>query len=147
MPTEADQQSKGFMFVTLNNPAEAQAFQRAMHDLKFDKRHTFRVIPFTDVDKFENLDETYQEPPKEDWKPRVSSRVPAAPRNCVALADLLALAMQEHFRAWLADPAGRDQFVMYRGDDVQIAWNNRNGAHDVAHERSVRRATDTLIRL
>lgn len=71
MPTEADQQSKGFMFVTLNNPAEAQAFQRAMHDLKFDKRHTFRVVPFTDIDKYEDLEETYKEPPTEEWKPRV----------------------------------------------------------------------------
>lgn len=72
MPVESDQQSKGYMFVTLNNPTEAQQFQRAMHDLKFDKRHTFRVVPFTDIDKYENLDETYVEPPKEDWKPRVS---------------------------------------------------------------------------
>ncbi|ORY91635.1 translation initiation factor eIF-3b [Leucosporidium creatinivorum] len=112
MPTESDGQSKGFMFVTLNNPTEAQAFQRALHEFKFDKRHTFRVVPFADVGNYEQLEETYVEPPTEEWAPR------------------------EHFRAWLADPAGRDQFVLYRGDDVQIAWNNKGGAQEIAHERS-----------
>ncbi|KAM0788764.1 hypothetical protein ACM66B_002855 [Microbotryomycetes sp. NB124-2] len=112
MPTDDNQQSKGFMFITLNNPTEAVVFQRAMHDLKFDKRHTFRVVLLSEVDKFEQLQEEYVEPPKEEYKPR------------------------EHFRAWLADPAGRDQYVMYRGDDVQVAWHSRKGQPEIAHERS-----------
>ena len=72
MPTESDQQSKGFMFITLQNPTGAQVFQRAMHDLKFDKRHTFRVVLLSEVDKFEHLQEEYVEPPKEEYAPRVS---------------------------------------------------------------------------
>lgn len=76
MPTESDGQSKGFMFVTLANPTEAQQFQRALHDFKFDKRHTFRVVPFADVGNYEQLEETYVEPATEEWAPRVSS--PAA---------------------------------------------------------------------
>ena len=72
MPTEADGQSKGFMFITLANPTEASVFQRALHDFKFDKRHTFRVVPFADVGNFEHLEEEYVEPPSEEWQPRVS---------------------------------------------------------------------------
>lgn len=72
MPTESDGQSKGFMFVTLANPTEAQQFQRALHDFKFDKRHTFRVVPFADVGNYEQLEETYVEPATEEWAPRVS---------------------------------------------------------------------------
>lgn len=78
MPLESDEQSKGFMFVTLNSVPEAVAFQRALHDYKFDKRHTFRVVLLSDVDKYEQLEETYAEPPKEEWKPRVRSAFPSA---------------------------------------------------------------------
>ncbi|SCV70944.1 BQ2448_3706 [Microbotryum intermedium] len=111
-PLETDAQSKGFMFITLANPTEALAFQRAMHDFKFDKRHTFKVVPFSQVQKYEQIPEDYAEPPAEEWVPR------------------------EHFRSWLADPAGRDQLTLYAGDDVQIVWNNRNGNHEPAHQRT-----------
>ncbi|GAA6061251.1 hypothetical protein JCM10212_000692 [Sporobolomyces blumeae] len=112
MPTDKDGQSKGFMFITLENPTEAQAFQRAMHGLAFDKRHTFSVIPFTEVESYTTLTEEYQEPAKEEWAPR------------------------EHFRAWLADPAGRDQLILYQGDDLRVAWANKTGVAETAHERT-----------
>lgn len=72
MPTDASGNSKGFMFVSLENPTEANSFQRAMHGLAFDKRHTFSVVPFTEVDSFNDLQEEYQEPEEEEWAPRVS---------------------------------------------------------------------------
>ncbi|GAA6004660.1 hypothetical protein JCM11491_002184 [Sporobolomyces phaffii] len=112
MPTDEAGNSKGFMFVSLENPTEALAFQRAMHGLAFDKRHTFSVVPFTEVDSFTNLEEEYKEPEAEEWAPR------------------------EHFRAWLADPAGRDQLILYQGDDLRVGWAGKTGVADVAHERS-----------
>ncbi|GAA5892012.1 hypothetical protein JCM5296_004661 [Sporobolomyces johnsonii] len=112
MPTDEQGQSKGFMFITLANPTEAQAFQRALHGHAFDKRHTFSVVPFTEVDSYADLDEEYKEPEKEEWAPR------------------------EHFRAWLADPAGRDQLILYQGDDLRVAWTTKAGVTDTAHERS-----------
>ncbi|GAA6005478.1 translation initiation factor eIF3 core subunit b [Rhodotorula paludigena] len=112
MPTDESGQSKGFMFISLANPTEAQAFQRAMHGHAFDKRHTFSVIPFTDVDSYANLDDEYAEPAQEEWAPR------------------------EHFRAWLADPAGRDQIALYRGDDLSVEWANKAGASETAHQRT-----------
>jgi translation initiation factor 3 subunit B len=72
MPTDESGNSKGFMFVSLENPMEATAFQRAMHGLAFDKRHTFSVVPFTEVEDYNNLGEEYQEPEEEEWAPRVS---------------------------------------------------------------------------
>lgn len=65
-------ESKGFMFVTLANSTDAQTFQRAMHGLAFDKKHTFTAVPFGEVERYEALADTYVEPPTEEWKPRVS---------------------------------------------------------------------------
>jgi len=47
------------------------------------------------------------------------------------------LFLQEHFRAWLADPAGRDQMILYQGDDLRVGWAGKTGVTDIAHERSV----------
>lgn len=72
MPTDESGNSKGYMFISLNNPTEANAFQRTMHGLAFDKRHTFSVVPFTEVDSYTELTEEYKEPEAEEWAPRVS---------------------------------------------------------------------------
>ena len=90
MPVDDQGQSKGFMFVSLHNPTEAQVFQRALDGYAFDKRHTLSVVPFAEVESYANLDDNYVEPQQEEWAPR------------------------EHFRAWLADPAGRDQLILRR---------------------------------
>jgi len=47
-------------------------------------------------------------------------------------------ASQEHLRAWLADPLGRDQYVTYRGDEVSLRWHGRPSQCEVAHEDHVR---------
>ncbi|BGP15058.1 Translation initiation factor 3 subunit b [Rhodosporidiobolus nylandii] len=112
MPTDEAGQSKGFLFVTLNNQVEAQQFQRALHGHAFDKRHTFSVVPFTEVDSYTGLEEEYKEPETEEWAPR------------------------EHFRAWLADPAGRDQLILYAGDDLQVAWTSKTGVAETAASRN-----------
>lgn len=44
---------------------------------------------------------------------------------------------QEHLRAWLADPQGRDQYVTYRGDEVAVNWHGRPSQREVAHTRVV----------
>lgn len=35
--------------------------------------------------------------------------------------------MQDHLRSWLGDAQGRDQFVTFRDNDVNVLWNGRNG--------------------
>ncbi|TFK30543.1 translation initiation factor eIF-3b, partial [Coprinopsis marcescibilis] len=102
--------SKGYAFVELRNVDEANAAIAAMDNHPFDSKHTFRVNKFTDVERFANLDEEYVEPEEEEYVPR------------------------EHLRAWLADPHGRDQYVTYRGDEVNIHWHGKPSQCEVAHK-------------
>lgn len=81
-----------------------------MNGFPFDARHTFLINRFTDIEKFAALDETYSPPTVPPYVPRA------------------------HMRSWLADPAGRDQFLTYTGDEVQINWNARTGP-DLAFSR------------
>ena len=46
---------------------------------------------------------------------------------------------QEHLRAWVADPQGRDQFVTYNGDEITIFWHSKK-AQQVDESRKVRSA-------
>ena len=45
--------------------------------------------------------------------------------------------IQEHLRAWLADPQGRDQYALYHRDDVIIYWHGKPAATEVVAERQV----------
>lgn len=42
--------------------------------------------------------------------------------------------LQEHLRAWLADPQGRDQYVTYRGEDVEIFWHGKPSQCELAYK-------------
>jgi len=57
--------------------------------------------------------------------------------NCLPKLISMFPDTQEHFRAWLADPAGRDQLILYQGDDLRVGWAGKTGVSDIAHERSV----------
>ncbi|PWN45731.1 translation initiation factor eIF-3b [Ceraceosorus guamensis] len=111
IPYGEDGNSKGYIFIELRSPADATLACRLMDDYPFDKRHRFAVNRFTDIEKLANLDEEYQEPPAEEYQDR------------------------EHLKSWLLDSSGRDQLVMCRNDDVQIAWHNRSSPPEIGHER------------
>ncbi|KAF8756172.1 Eukaryotic translation initiation factor 3 subunit B [Rhizoctonia solani] len=100
---EGSGKSKGYIFVEFASPEEASDALVAMHHFPFDAKHTFSINRFTDIEKYATLDETY---------------VPPAVSNYTS---------RPHMRSWLADPAGRDQFLTYVGDEVQIFWNARTG--------------------
>ena len=42
---------------------------------------------------------------------------------------------KEHLKWWLGDSAARDQFVMYRGDNVGVFWNRKKEAADMVVDR------------
>lgn len=70
-----------------------------------DKKHTLRVNKLMDIDRYGRegrVDEEYHPPKIEEFTPT------------------------DHLRSYMADPSGRgrDQFVMYRGDQVGVFWNN-----------------------
>ncbi|KAF7553327.1 hypothetical protein G7Z17_g3729 [Cylindrodendrum hubeiense] len=105
MPMGENGKSLRFAFVEYSSPAEAAAATRQLDLVPLDKKHILRVNKVTDIERFGRegrVDETYQPPHIDDFVEK------------------------EHLRWWLKDPAerGRDQFVMYRGDDVGVFWNN-----------------------
>jgi translation initiation factor 3 subunit B len=62
------------------------------------------VNKLTDIEKYGRegrIDEEYHPPEEEPFTDR------------------------EHLRSWLFDPQARDQFVMFRGDNVGVFWNNK----------------------
>ncbi|KII93546.1 hypothetical protein PLICRDRAFT_121832 [Plicaturopsis crispa FD-325 SS-3] len=105
---DATGKSKGFVFIEFRTANDATFALAAMDGHPFDAKHTFKVNRFTDIERFAELDETYVEPKSEEYKPR------------------------EHLRAWLADPQGRDQYVTYRGDDVDIHWHGKPAQCEIA---------------
>lgn len=44
---------------------------------------------------------------------------------------------KEHLKSALMDLQARDQFVMYRGDDVSIFWNRKTDAPEHVYSRTV----------
>ncbi|KAJ6604757.1 eukaryotic translation initiation factor eIF2A-domain-containing protein [Mycena vulgaris] len=100
--------SQGFIFVEFKNVDDANLALVAMHNHPFDAKHQFKVNRFTDIERYEKLDETYIEPETEEYAPR------------------------EHLRAWLADAQGRDQYVTYRGEDVEIYWHGKPSQSEIA---------------
>ncbi|RDB28912.1 Eukaryotic translation initiation factor 3 subunit B [Hypsizygus marmoreus] len=102
--------SKGYIFVDFRNADDAGLALAALHNHPFDSKHQFKVNRFTDIEAFANLDESYTEPELEEFTPK------------------------EHLRAWLADPQGRDQYVTYRGDDVEIYWHGKPSQSELAYK-------------
>lgn len=103
--------TKGFIFIDFGNPDAAAFAASAMNGHPFDAKHTFRINRFTDIERYANIDETYVEPTVEEYRPK------------------------EHLRAWLADSQGRDQYVTYRGDDVEIHWHGKPSQCEVAYAK------------
>ncbi|KAJ6610102.1 eukaryotic translation initiation factor eIF2A-domain-containing protein [Mycena sp. CBHHK59/15] len=109
--------SQGFIFVEFKNVDDANLALSALHNHPFDAKHQFKVNRFTDIERYEKLDETYVEPETEGYSPGTTHLNPVP---------------QEHLRAWLADPQGRDQYVTYRGEDVEIYWHGKPSQSELA---------------
>ncbi|KAG9314455.1 translation initiation factor eIF-3b [Chiua virens] len=105
------EKSKGYLFVDAGSADAATYAINAMHGHPFDSKHTFFVNRFVEIEQYANIDETYVEHKTEEFHPK------------------------EHLRAWLADPQGRDQYVIYRGDDVEIHWHGKPSQCEVAYSK------------
>lgn len=112
------------------NADDAAYALAAMNGHPFDARHTFYINRFIDVEKYVNLDETWVEPEPEPYKPKVCSLRIRKPETRLII-------IQEHLRAWLGDPQGRDQYVTYRGEEVEVHWHGKPSQCEVAHARNV----------
>ncbi|KAH7880617.1 eukaryotic translation initiation factor eIF2A-domain-containing protein [Lentinula edodes] len=107
---EATGKSKGYLFMDFRNAHDANNALLAMNNHPFDAKHVFKLNRFDEIEKYANMDETYVEPEQEEYMPR------------------------EHLRAWLTDPQGRDQYVVYRGDDVEIFWHGKPSQCELAYK-------------
>jgi len=116
-----------YIFVDFPNTEDANSALSLLHNHPFDAKHTFKLNRFTDIEAFANLDEAYVAPEEEEYLPKVSFLT-------IRLCKLLILRRKEHLRAWLADPHGRDQYVTYRGEDVEIHWHGKASQSEIAHK-------------
>lgn len=105
--------SKGFAFIEFKTAEMANTAIDSANGYKLTKTNTLSVSKFDDIPVFANLDETYVDPEIEPFEER------------------------EHLRSWLADPLARDQWVMMKGDEVGIYWNNKTEFPDKVQVRQV----------
>ena len=85
-----------------------------MHGTALDKKHTLAVNKLTDIEKYGRegkIDENYEPP------------------------DIPTFSDRPHLRWWLGDQNARDQFVMFRGDNVGVFWNNKKEAPESVVDR------------
>jgi len=123
MPLDDNGTTEGFAFVEYGTPAQAAAAVKNLHATPLDKKHTIAVNKLTDIERYGRegrINETYTAP------------------------EIAPFEEKEHLRWWLGDPEGRDQFVMYRGDNVGVYWNERDGQPEPIVDRA--HWTETFVR-
>ena len=109
MPLEGEgdkAMSKGVCFIEYETPEQASAAIKQFNNLDFDRRHRLLVTRFVDVETYAQTSEEFVEPPEKEY------------------------AQREHIRSWLKDPQGRDQFLLYRNEELSVCWNRRTEAPD-----------------
>ncbi|KAF1815554.1 translation initiation factor eIF-3b [Eremomyces bilateralis CBS 781.70] len=114
MPLDDSNTTLGFAFVEFSSPKEAVAAIKAFNGTPLDKKHTIAINKLTDIDRYGRegrVEEEYVPPTIEDFQER------------------------EHLRWWLSDPDARDQFVMFRGDNVGVFWNEKDDPPEVIVDR------------
>jgi hypothetical protein len=62
-----------YIFIEFNTPEEAERARMAMDKHPFDARHRFQINILSDIETFKDMDETYEDPEPEEFKPRVGS--------------------------------------------------------------------------
>ena len=101
------------MFVEFATPEQAALAVKMVNNHKMDSKHTLSVFKFNDIERFANMPDEFVEPEAEPFVEK------------------------EHLKSWLADEKARDQWVMMKGDEVSIYWNNKSEQPDLAHTRTV----------
>ena len=88
---------------------------KGLHSTPLDKKHIIAVNKLTDIERYGRegrIDEEYRPPSLEPFAER------------------------EHLRWWLGDPGCRDQYVMFRNENIGVFWNRkREGPEQVVDRR------------
>ncbi|WVQ84000.1 eukaryotic translation initiation factor 3 subunit B [Cryptococcus sp. DSM 104549] len=107
--SDAEKTNKGFLFLTYPDAQQAEHAFRVLDGTSFGK-NTLYVNRFCDIERFANMPVGEGELPS-GWKEK-------------------SYVEKEHLRSWLGDNAGRDQYLTFRDNDVNVWWNGRNGIAD-----------------
>lgn len=121
MPMGDDGKSKGFIFIEYENGQDAVKAIQQYHLKKLDKRHTLLVNKLGDVERYGfagNVATEYKEPELPPYQER------------------------GHLRSYMADPQGRDQFLLQKGRTVEVSWFKKSG-EPVADGRQMNTSTFT----
>ncbi|PSK55355.1 hypothetical protein B9Z65_2744 [Elsinoe australis] len=111
---ESNKMTMGYAFVEYETPEQAAAAIKALNLTALDKRHTMKVNKLTDIERYGRegkIDEEYHEPQIEPFVEK------------------------DHLRWWLSDTDGRDQFVLYKQDNVGVYWNEKDDIPEPIVER------------
>ena len=105
--------NKGFVFLVYPDAPQAANALRVLDGIKFGKNY-LHANRFGDIERYANMPVGEGELPA-GWqeKPYVE---------------------KDHLRSWLGDQAGRDQYITFRDQDVNLYWNGRNGKADVVRD-------------
>ncbi|KAF2156786.1 translation initiation factor eIF-3b [Myriangium duriaei CBS 260.36] len=112
---DAGKNTLGYAFVEYETPEQAAAAIKALNLTALDKKHTMKVNKLTDIERYGRegkIDEEYHEPKIDDFVE------PA------------------HLKWWLSDPDGRDQFILFRGDNVGVYWNDKEDSPEQIIDRA-----------
>jgi translation initiation factor 3 subunit B len=74
MPVDENNQSQGFLFITLDDTTQAEQAASAMDNHAFDKRHTLHVMTFAEVDRVSKVEGQWHDAPAQPFEARVRVR-------------------------------------------------------------------------
>ncbi|TIB88136.1 eukaryotic translation initiation factor 3 subunit B [Wallemia mellicola] len=103
---------QGYIFLTLKNSQEATNLIARLDNAPFDSKHTFLINKFSEIDQYLNASDQFVQPTIQEYKPK------------------------DHLRSWLSDSQGRDQFISFQNDQVNLNYHNRSGAPQVVQTKN-----------
>lgn len=110
MPEE-NESTQGFCFIEFSNPEMARAAIKVGNGYKLDVKHTLIVNPFNDIEEYTHMPDEYVPPTIEEYQEK------------------------EHIKGWLKDQSARDQWVLLKGSDFGIYWNNKGNQPTLVHAK------------
>lgn len=103
---------KGFLFIELENIAQAKKVQQALHGRVLDKNHTIIALPFSELASLASTPLTEFAFTPEPFIDR------------------------GHLKSWLCDEQARDQFYIQQADSISVFWNEGSQPPEQAFSQS-----------
>ncbi|OQR81093.1 eukaryotic translation initiation factor 3 subunit [Achlya hypogyna] len=97
----AEPETAGCLFLEFESEADAKKAVTTLHNFALDKRHTLQVCLYSEMQKYANVPDTYVPPTKPAFEAR------------------------PNLSTWLADPSGRDMFVLRYGTETELYWSDQ----------------------